>query len=283
MMKVLALALCFTLAFTSACRQAAENKSNPADSVMVASDTALQKQKAVLQYQFFYTIGNLPSPLDIIQTVYNLKLPFNKDLLNPPTNAAQYTTGIQKAVNYGVYGVDMAYTAFYGQSTDMLNYYSATRDLAKKLGVDKTFDELTADFQDNSENPDSLVPVIDRAFAETRKYLQTNHRLEVASHVLAGSVIEAQYLCIGLIKNLNQSDENARLFDFVLHQHKDLKDLIDLFSELKHIPASQKLLNDLEFLQKSFSALNTRADLTHANLEKLFADVAMVRNEMIKV
>jgi len=283
MRKVISFPILFLALLIGACNQPTQEKTGTSDSAMVAADTALQKHKAALQYQFFYTIGNLPSPLEAIQTVYNFKLPFNKDLLNPATNASEYTTGFQKSVNYGIYGVDMAYTAFYGQSTDMLNYYSATRDLAKKLGVDKTFDEFTTDFQENSEYPDSLVPVIDRAFAETRKYLQTNHRLEVASHVLAGSVIEAQYVCIGLIKNLAQTNENGKLFDFVLHQHKDLKDMIDLFAELKSIPSSVKLLSDLEFLQKSFSTLNMRADLTTANLEKLFSDVAKVRNEIIKI
>ena len=84
----------------------------------------------------------------------------------------------------------MTYAAFYGQNQDLLEYYSTTRKLSEKLNVQETFDMFTQRFRENADNKDSLVTMIDRAYAETDAYLRSNHRLEVAAHVLAGSIMK---------------------------------------------------------------------------------------------
>ncbi len=215
------------------------NKSNqPAEESMdtVATeveDSATIAAREMLDFKFFYTIANLPSPMEIINAIYQHEVPFNKDLLNPPDAEEKYNTAYKKAINYGVYGIDMAYAAFYGQNQDLLEYYATTRKLSEKLGIQETFDNFTTSFRENEDNRDSLIKIIDRAYAETDAFLKTNKRLEVAAHVLAGTIMEVQYLSIELMKDRERVKENAEIFEKIYNQKLYVDNLVNLFTELK--------------------------------------------------
>jgi hypothetical protein len=252
------------------------------DTVGTVKDSATQKAEERLDFKFFYTIANLPSPMEMINAIYNYKVPFNKDLLNPPSKASDYSSGFKKAVNYGIYGIDMAYAAFYGQNQDLLDYYSTTKKMAEKLNVQETFDKFTSSFMDNEQNRDSLVKIIDRAYSETDNYLRSNRRIEVASHVLAGSVIEVEYLSVELLKNEEKNKSNAEIFEKVYNGKLYFDNLISLFSDLQKYPSSSALLAQLKTIKAVFDEITSPESLDKAALIKLSAVIAPVRNDLIK-
>jgi len=244
-------------------------------------DSASVAARELLDFKFFYTIANLPSPMEIINAIYQHEVPFNKDLLNPAAAEGKYNTAYKKAVNYGVYGIDMAYAAFYGQNQDLLEYYASTRKLSEKLGIQETFDNFTTSFRENADDRDSLIKMIDRAYAETDAFLKTNKRLEVAAHVLAGTIIEVQYLSIELMKGRERVKENEEIFEKIYNQKLYVDNLVNLFAELKKIPSSAALHVQLEELKATYDSIKTPQDLDKANLEKLSAAVKKVRDGMI--
>ena len=252
------------------------------DSTTMVEDSATKKSKEILDFKFFYKIATLPSPMEMINAIYQNDVPFNKEMLNSPSNEEKYNTAYKKAINYGVYGIDMAYAAFYGQNQDLLEYYSTTRKLSEKLNVQETFDTFTQRFRENADNKDSLVSMIDRAYSETDAYLRSNHRLEVAAHVLAGSIMEVQYLSIELMKNQDQTKANAGIFEKIYNQKLYLENLISLFDELKKYQSSKNLQDQLITLKKSFDAVKSPADLTKPTMAGLSAAVTKVRAEMIQ-
>ncbi len=250
-------------------------------SMVELQDSASIAERELLDFKFFYTIANLPSPMEIINAIYQHEVPFNKDLLNPADAEGKYNTAYKKAINYGVYGIDMAYAAFYGQNQDLLEYYATTRKLSEKLGVQETFDNFTTSFRENSDDRDSLIKMIDRAYAETDAFLKTNKRLEVAAHVLAGTIIEVQYLSIELMKGRERVKENAGIFEKIYNQKLYVDNLVNLFTELKKIPSSAQLYLELEELKKTYDSIKSPEDLTRENLEILSAAVKKVREGMI--
>jgi hypothetical protein len=277
----------FCLAGTSILFSCGTNKTEqPVEEIMDTSspepqDSASVAARELLDFKFFYTIANLPSPMEIINAIYQHEVPFNKDLLNPADAEGKYNTAYKKAVNYGVYGIDMAYAAFYGQNQDLLEYYASTRKLSEKLGVQETFDNFTTSFRENADDRDSLIKMIDRAYAETDAFLKTNKRLEVAAHVLAGTIIEVQYLSIELMKGRERVKENQEIFEKIYNQKLYVDNLVNLFTELKKIPSSAQLYVQLEELKKTYDSIKTPEDLDQANLEKLSVAVKKVRNGMI--
>lgn len=253
-----------------------------ADTAKMEHDTVAKKAQEMLNFKFFYTLANLPSPMELINAIYQNNLPFSKELLNQTEHASNYSTGFKKAINYGIYGVDMAYSAFYGQNQDLVNYYQTCKKLSEKLNVQETFDKFTESFRENTDNKDSLIKIIDRAYYESDIYLRSNHRVEVASHVLAGSIIETEYLSIELLKNSDQTAANSGLFEKIYNQKLYLGNLISLFSDLKKYPSSAKLLEQLKTIQKTFDGIKDPKDLNKANMAVLSAAVALVRNDLIK-
>ncbi len=279
--------LIFSLAGVSILFSCGSNKSDqPTEEFMDTTtvepqDSASVAARELLDFKFFYTIANLPSPMEIINAIYQHEVPFNKDLLNPPSAEGKYNTAYKKAINYGVYGIDMAYAAFYGQNQDLLEYYASTRKLSEKLGVQETFDNFTTSFRENADNRDSLIKMIDRAYAETDAFLKTNKRLEVAAHVLAGTIIEVQYLSIELMKDRERVKENADIFEKIYNQKLYVDNLLNLFTELKKIPSSAQLYIQLEELKKTYDSIKNPEDLDKANLDKLSAAVKKVRDGLI--
>ena len=252
------------------------------DTSGTVKDSATKKAEEMLDFKFFYTIANLPSPLEMINAIYQNKVPFNKDILNSPDNASNYSSGFKKAVNYGIYGIDMAYAAFYGQYQDLLDYYSTSKKMAEKLNVQETFDTFTSSFMDNEQNKDSLVKIIDRAYAETDNYLRSNRRVEVASHVLAGSVMEAMHLSTELMKDVDRTSSNANLFDKIYNEKLYLDNLINLFSDLTKYPSSANLLVQLKSIKKVFDGIKSSEELTKANMALLSQAISPVRTDLVK-
>jgi hypothetical protein len=260
----------------------AESTTDEFTDTVTVKDSATLKAEEMLDFKFFYTIANLPSPMEMINAIYQNKLPFSKDLLNPADRASDYSSGFKKAVNYGVYGIDMAYAAFYGQNQDLLDYYATSKKMAEKLNVQETFDKFTSSFMDNEQNRDSLIKIIDRAYAETDNYLRSNRRVEVASHVLAGSIIEAMYLSVELTKNSDRNASNANLFEKIYNEKLYLDNLINLFSDLTKYPTSAKLLTQLKSIKAVYDQIKSPEDLTKENMAKLSAVVAPVRADLIQ-
>ena len=277
------LAAVFILSQSCSNNQKPENTTDEfTDTTTTVKDSAKQKADEMLDFKFFYTIANLPSPLEMINAIYQNKLPFSKDLLNPPNRSSDYSSGFKKAVNYGIYGIDKAYAAFYGQNQDLLDYYSTSKKMAVKLNVQETFDKFTSSFMDNEQNKDSLVKIIDRAYSETDNYLRSNRRVEVASHVLAGSVIEAMYLSIELTKSTGRTSTNTNLIEKIYNEKLYLDNLINLFSDLTKYPSSASLLVQLKGIKTVFDGIKSPEDLSKENMAKLSAVVSPVRMDLTR-
>ena len=147
-----------------------QNAVSNADSALLASDSA--KYNELADFRFSFTIANLPSPLSVISTIYTTKVPFDNTLLNPTDNEEKYLSSYKRAINYGIYGVDMAYIAFYGNKQDLYDYYSTAGKLAENLGIQETFEKFTDRFKSNYDNKDSIMVIVDQAYAETDEFLQ---------------------------------------------------------------------------------------------------------------
>ena len=247
------------------------------DSTKMHEDTMSAKTKEMVDFKFFYTIANLPSPLEIISSIYSNQVPYNKELLNSSDNEANYNTSYKKAINYGVYGIDMAYTAFYGQNQNLLDYYSTAKKISDKLGIGETFDKFTESFRANEGNKDSLVKIIDRAYDETDKYLKNNNRYITATHIISGAILEAQYLSVELMKNRDKSTENAQIFEKIYNNKLYVQNLISLMDEIKGDPDTGKLLTQFKDLQKVYDSIKSADDLNKDALAKLSAAIGKIR------
>lgn len=278
MKKTLLLFTSLSLILGACSNNSSNSEQAVSDSLTSAPDTLSGETKELVDFKLFYTIANLPSPIELINDVYNSQVPFNSDLLNSTDNEMKYNTSMKKAANYGVYGIDMAYAAFYGQNQDLINSYMTAKKMADRLNISETFEKFTADFEHNQSNKDSLVKIIDRAYTETDNYLRNNNRSMAAAQALAGAVVEVEYLCVELMKNESMSDKNKVVFEKIYNQKLYLDNLIGLFENLKADKECAALLTELQGQRKVFDEIKSPADLSSENMKKLSAAVTRTRS-----
>lgn len=233
-------------------------------------------------FKFFFTIANLPSPLEIINTIYTTEVPYNKELLNSDENFTKYQTTYKRAVNYGIYGIDMAYISTYGKKQDMLDYFVTIKKIAKSLGVEQSFINMSERFEANEENKDSLMKLIDQVYAETDNFMKTNKRLLASSQVLAGAFTESIYLSSNLMKDQVRNEKNEAVFTSIYEQRGVLENLIKLFQEFKDDKESAKLLSDLESFHTVYADISDPSQINSAKLTAMAEKIAVVRNNMVK-
>lgn len=249
------------------------------DSAAIAIDTTPYNKTA--DFKFFFTIANLPSPLEVINTVFNTDVPFDNSLLNPTKNVEKYLSSYKKSINYGVYGVDMAYIAYYGNKQDLYDYYDTARKLAQSLGTQETFDQFTDRFKNNSDNKDSIMVIVDEAYSETDKFLRSNSRLMAASYVLAGSFMESLYISTTLLKDQEANTKYNASFKEIFDQKLMLDNLVDLFKQFKD-KESVALENDLHQIKTTFDEVKNVSDINSKSLNKISAIVGAVRKKAIE-
>lgn len=245
-------------------------------------DSLTSQKKKEIDFKFATLEANIPSPFDIVNDLHGYNAPFKKELLNPETNSEKYNATFKKEVNFGVYGVDLAYINFYGQNQDMMKYYTTIEKMAVDLNIDKVFDSYAERFKTNADNHDSVVSIVDNVFKATDDYLNKNDRYLVASHVIAGAVIEVNYLSLNLLKEIKRTPDNDKFFVKVFNENLAIYHMINLFEKFTD-KDSQALLADMKAYQKSYDAIiKSAADLTPDNIGKAATLLNGFRNKIIK-
>jgi hypothetical protein len=144
------------------------------------------------------------------------------------------------------------------------------------------FDQFADRFKANSSNKDSVIGIVDNVYKETDDYLKKNDRFLAASHILAGALIELNYLSLNLIKDVPQTEANGKLFEKVYIENLYIYHLMKLYEEFKD-KDSQSLLADMKAYSKSYSEIIKGAkDMTPANVNKAVSLITDLRNKLVK-
>ncbi len=274
--------LSFALMLLTACtgNKHTQEEGQSADSVAAPVDTTPISEEGV--YMFNYAIINLPSPINVLNEYAAAGLPVDVDLLNPYENVDKYQTTVSRALNFGIYGIDLAYLVVNKHVPDLMNYYNSSRKLALELNIAETFDRFTTRFEANSSNRDSLLRIIDDAYTNTDRYLRTNERLETASEILAGSWLEAQYITVSLLKNEVRTEANDSLYNHIWQQSYHLDNISKIFSELNSTPEVKAIKREMDALLAMYKELKSSKDVTPEYISKLSAKLTEVRKKVTK-
>ncbi len=245
-------------------------------------DSLTSQKKKEIDFKFATLEANIPSPFDVVNDLHGYNAPFKKELLNPESNVEKYASTFKKEVNFGIYGIDLAYINFYGQNQDMMKYFTTIQKIAEDLNIDKVFDGFAERFKANSENHDSVVTIVDNVFNATDDYLNKNDRYLVASHVIAGSVIEVNYLSLNLIKDFKRGADNEKLFVKVFNENLAIYHMINLFEKFTD-KDSKELLASMKTYRTAYDGIiKSAADLTPENINKAIVLIDEMRNKVTK-
>ena len=203
------------------------------------------------------SIFSIPSPFQTTMLMAELGAEFNADMLNSNINSDNYSTDFHKAVNLGVYGCDLGYTAAYENTDLSLKYLSTIRNIASDIDLESAFDEsLIERFSNNFGNRDSMLVLVSQAYKGADNYLKENEKDNIAALVLAGGWIEANYLSCRIVKQEN----NDLIAERIIEQKNSLYTLINMLEQLGSNDDYWDLSAELEELYSLYDSIEFKSE-----------------------
>ncbi len=177
---------------------------------------------------------------------------FNKDILNPYDKTSEYITSYKRAMNLGVYAVDLSYCRAFEQFENAGRYFSSMSNLSQLLGIPQDFFENTAQrFEKNLTNKDSLITIANEIYYETEEYLKENERFATASVIIMGGWVEAVY--IGTI--IASESKSPDIIERIVDQKYSLNNLLIMLNDYESNEMINEYITSLKSLRKLFYTL----------------------------
>lgn len=206
-----------------------------------------------LNTNFDGKIFSIPSPVQTALLIKEANLPFNGDLLNPIENASNYTTEQKQALNLGIYGTDLGYSALYNQKAISLKYLSVIEKITGQLGLEKAFDKnFMSRFEKNSDNQDSMMIVVSDAFRKADNFLKSTDRKSTSALILTGGWIESLYFAC----ELNKMKGNNKIIERIGEQQQTLYTIIEILQEYNKGGSNDDLIKDMKDLRIYFDKVS---------------------------
>ncbi|NJK94532.1 MAG: DUF4357 domain-containing protein [Chloroflexia bacterium] len=257
------------------------NNSNANDTAN-QSDSAALADSAVIQdggIQIFY---NMYLSVEMNTLFKTIDANFNPGMLNPYDKASSYEMSGDKAVNLGVYAVDLSYARAFEQIDYAGNYLKVMHKLATELGIpgDKFYLSVKR-IEQNVSNKDSLVKIANELYTVTETYLKDSDRASAAAMVVLGGWTEALFIATNMV---DKKKNDVELLERISDQKSSLKNLIELLSKYKDDKNVKPYLDHLTKMTRSFDAFivdEKNLDATYKQLAEVTSLIQLLRKEIV--
>jgi hypothetical protein len=210
-------------------------------------------------------IFSIPSPVQTGYLIKKLNLSFDGSLLNSDSNVASYVSEHKQALNLGIYGTDLGYSALYNQKNTSLRYLNAVEKLTAQLGLDAAFDtNFVSKFEKANGDDDEMIRLMSKAFKKADNFLKNANRKAVSAKILSGGWIESMYFACELNKKKSSDDIKRRIGE----QKQSLESIIDLLKEYNDDNNNDELISSLEDLQESFDKIDVEYEFSAPETDK---------------
>jgi hypothetical protein len=233
---LLAVVVMTSAIFLASCGTGNENQTAqpPVKTELDSVETARLKE---LEKIFF----SIPSPVEMVSLIKEKGYVFDLSKLNATENVDKYTGEANQAINLGIYGADLSYSAMFDQKQITREYFAAAQKLAKEMGVDGALtSDLLERLDSNQESRDSLLKIVSEAYLDLNGYLKENQRIEISALVIAGGWLEALYL-----SSIYAMDGNQDLRARIAEQKYSLNDLVNYFDKFGDKESLREMKQDL--------------------------------------
>jgi hypothetical protein len=212
--------------FLAGCKSDSQKKETDSKNDNVNIETELSKEKTVKKIFF-----NLPSPIELTQTILSSKSPYNADLLNPVGNVKNYATSAKLALNFGVYGADLCYCRVYDQLQESISYLATIRKIIEKLQIPEDEGSETINrIEESIANSDSIFEIIAETYASADGYLKENERDLTATFILVGGWVEGMHFAVSIN---NDAMSKNQLNSKIAEQKFSIQNLMMLVDEYR--------------------------------------------------
>jgi hypothetical protein len=210
-------------------------------------------------------IFSIPSPVQTAYLIKSLNLPFDASLLSDDKAVGNYVTDHKQALNLGIYGTDLGYSALYDQKSTTMRYLRSVEKLTSELGLEAAFDtSFLKRFEENNGNEDSMITLMSDAFRQADNFLKQANRKSTAALILTGGWIESIYFACKLNEKKASPDIQRRIGE----QKQSLNSIIDILTEYNKGGSNDGLIAELKDLQASFDKIELQYEYAAPETDK---------------
>jgi hypothetical protein len=206
---------------------------------------------------------------------------YNPKILNAPDKAKTYDMSSDKALNLGVYAVDLSYSKYFDQFELAGKYLMNMQKLSSELGIpNEKFYLSLKRIETNLANKDSLVKIANDIYKTTEDYLNKSERGSSAALIIGGGWTEAMYIATTLVKK-NSTDKE--LIERIAEQKHSIKDLLTLLKKYEKDAVVKDYIIKFTDIKESLDLLDPKgkSDVLYASLSDLTVKISSLRKEMI--
>lgn len=232
--------LLFVLGLSSCSSSSDEDKSQKSVQVVLKEEPTNDN--------VFYQV---PTPNELFAVLKNSNVPFNKEILNDPSNSENYFTKFSKSLNFGVYCADLAYATSQGSFEDAALLFESVKSLAKDLEIESAIDQIIFERLKKSlenANADSLFLISNETYYNAFSYLQENDRQDMLGIIAVGGWVEG----LNIILNLEPYSENSEVCQQIADQKLTLENLLIFISNVENDKFID-VVNDLIKIEEIFN------------------------------
>jgi len=248
MKKIISFVLLLSILFSfNQCASDSDSPDKDASDQQTPSRTQVEISPQVLEK----VINAIPSPLEISSLIQQMGAIYAEEMLNSTSNADNYITNNEKAINLGIYGADLGYMHIYDKTANSLVYLETIKRLADDLKIGQFFDFQTLKrLVTHSKNVDSLLYISTSNLDKMNDHLRKQKRGDLSVLIVIGGWLEALHIATQVLRE--NYDENELLAERIGEQKITLDELLVLLNFYKSDPFFESLLTDFNDLKASF-------------------------------
>ncbi len=202
----------------------------------------------------------VPAPDELFQIIDRYKEEPQEDLLNDPAAHQDYVGKKSKALNFGIYSTDLAYSSIFDMGPKALEYFKVVEKLGNELEISSAFSEETMKtIEKNLGNSDSLASVSKETYIKAYEYLEKNDRGGTLAMVVAGGSIEALYLLTHMVDE-KSFDPEDKMVQRIAEQKLLLENLKGFMKKYEGEKLVASTLKDMEPVFDAFTALKEEGE-----------------------
>jgi hypothetical protein len=225
----------------------------------------------------------LPTPLEITHLLNKAGAIYNYNFSNSNKNVDKYFTEGSRALNLGIYGSDLSYSASYNKSQETMDYYLCTKKLQDAMDIQTPYHQSVSErIENNIDNQDSLYSILTSSFKNTFEYLNDNGKGSISALILAGGWIEGLYISCKLAE---VSTDNAGIYQAIASQKETLGILIKLLETYKDHQKVAEISDDLQkikYIYDKLEIVNGRAQLSSKNYLEIKKEIEKIREKIVE-
>lgn len=259
--------------------QETENEGND----VALQDTVTTSVNDTTKFKFDFALANIPSPATSIQELEGLGVQYDSGILSDSRKASNYTNEYSKAINLGVYNIDMAYAMMNDKGQDVLQYMKSIMILAENLGLKNAVGGMIGTrAESNLDKKDSLFKILDEIFIKSDSYLRTNERLHTAAVIFAGSWLESLYLNCKISERATNPKAIEKGRRILWEQRFHLGNLTKVLQDYKNQKEDKELLADLNVILDKLMVIKQSSELNDDKFSSISKDIYALRDNLIK-